>query len=47
MDTCVLYDQCAFLKKWPGIPVGNEEGEIISAALGERRRSCSPTTACW
>ena len=27
MDTCVLYGQCAFLGKWPGIPVGNEEGE--------------------
>lgn len=37
MDTCVLYDQCAFLAKWPGIPVGNEEGEIISAALGDRK----------
>ncbi|AOY96513.1 aldolase [Cupriavidus sp. USMAA2-4] len=37
MDTCVLYDDCAFLKKWPGVPVGNEEGEIISAALGSKR----------
>src|SRR5690606_31306358 len=37
MDTCVLYGQCAFLKKWPGIPVGNEEGEIISKALGDKK----------
>lgn len=37
MDTCVLYGQCAFLKKWPGIPVGNEEGEIITAALGGKK----------
>lgn len=37
MDTCVLYDQVAFLKKWPGIPVGNEEGEIISKALGDKK----------
>jgi L-fuculose-phosphate aldolase len=37
MDTCVLYGQVAFLKKWPGIPVGNEEGEIISAALGDKK----------
>lgn len=37
MDTCVLYDQVAFLKQWPGIPVGNEEGEIISAALGDKK----------
>ncbi|AJK46917.1 aldolase [Burkholderia plantarii] len=37
MDTCPLYDDCAFLEKWPGVPVGNEEGEIISAALGGKR----------
>lgn len=37
MDTCVLYGQCAFLKKWPGIPVGNEEGEIIATALGDKK----------
>lgn len=37
MDTCVLYGQCAFLKTWPGIPVGNEEGRIISEALGDKK----------
>ena len=37
MDTCPLYDDCAFLKDWPGVPVGNEEGEIISKALGSKR----------
>jgi L-fuculose-phosphate aldolase len=37
MDTCVMYGQCAFLKKWPGIPVGNEEGEMISTALGDKK----------
>jgi L-fuculose-phosphate aldolase len=37
MDACVLYGQCAFLPKWPGIPVGNEEGEIISKALGDKK----------
>lgn len=37
MDMCPLFDDCAFLKEWPGIPVGNEEGEIISKALGEKR----------
>lgn len=37
MDTAPLYDDCAFLKDWPGVPVGNEEGEIISAALGDKR----------
>lgn len=37
MDIAPLYDDCAFLPDWPGVPVGNEEGEIISAALGEKR----------
>jgi len=26
MDIAPLYDDCAFLKDWPGVPVGNEEG---------------------
>lgn len=37
MDTCPLYEDCAFLEDWPGVPVGNEEGEIISKALGDKR----------
>jgi L-fuculose-phosphate aldolase len=37
MDMCPLYDDCAFLEQWPGVPVGNEEGEIISKALGTKR----------
>ncbi|MFJ4652675.1 aldolase [Nocardia sp. NPDC088792] len=37
MDIAPLYDDCAFLPDWPGVPVGNEEGEIISAALGGKR----------
>ncbi|GAB2509223.1 aldolase [Nocardia heshunensis] len=37
MDLAPLYDDCAFLADWPGVPVGNEEGEIISAALGDKR----------
>ncbi|MDH6576165.1 aldolase [Kitasatospora sp. MAP5-34] len=37
MDLSPLYDDCAFLADWPGIPVGNEEGELITAALGEKR----------
>jgi len=36
MDNCVLYDDVAFLPKWPGVPVGNEEGELISAAIGNK-----------
>tara|TARA_R110002073_G_scaffold336529_1_gene534764 strand:- start:1085 stop:1870 length:786 start_codon:yes stop_codon:yes gene_type:complete len=37
MDNCVLYDDVAFLPKWPGVPVGNEEGEMISSAIGNKR----------
>lgn len=37
MDNCVLYDDVAFVPKWPGVPVGNEEGELISGALGSKR----------
>lgn len=37
MDIAPLYDDCAFLPDWPGVPVGNEEGEIITAALGEKK----------
>lgn len=37
MDTCILYDDVAFVPKWPGVPVGNEEGELISRGLGSKR----------
>jgi L-fuculose-phosphate aldolase len=37
MDLCPLHDDCAFLPTWPGVPVGNEEGEIIATALGDKR----------
>ncbi|HXE18842.1 aldolase [Castellaniella sp. UC4442_H9] len=37
MDTCVLHDEVAFVEKWPGIPVGNGEGKLISAALANKK----------
>ncbi len=37
MDACMLYDDVAFLPRWPGVPVGNEEGESITRALGQKR----------
>jgi L-fuculose-phosphate aldolase len=37
MDTCVLYENCAYLADWPGVPIGDEEGEIISNALGDKQ----------
>ena len=36
MDTAGLYDDVAHLATWPGIPFGDEEGELISAALGAK-----------
>ena len=37
MDNCVLYDNVAFLPTWPGVPVGNNEGELISQAIGDKK----------
>jgi len=37
MDTSGLYDDCSFVADWPGVPVGNEEGQLISNALGNNR----------
>jgi L-fuculose-phosphate aldolase len=36
MDTCLLYESCAYLPDWPGVPIGDEEGRIISTALGDK-----------
>jgi L-fuculose-phosphate aldolase len=33
MDSAMLYG-CAHLAEWPGVPVADDEGRIISAALG-------------
>lgn len=37
MDSTMFYDDCAFLPEWPGVPLANEEGRIISEALGSKR----------
>jgi L-fuculose-phosphate aldolase len=37
MDSCMLYNDVAFLDEWPGVPVGNEEGALISGCLGSKR----------
>ncbi|MBL94579.1 MAG: Decarboxylase NovR [Alphaproteobacteria bacterium MarineAlpha3_Bin5] len=36
MDTAMFYDDCAWLQEWPGPPIGDEEGELISRALGDK-----------
>lgn len=37
MDATPFADDCAFLAEWPGLPTGDEEGEIIARALGTKR----------
>jgi L-fuculose-phosphate aldolase len=36
MDATPLFDDCAFLAEWPGLPIGDDEGRIISEAMGDR-----------
>jgi L-fuculose-phosphate aldolase len=37
MDSMMFYEDCAYLETWPGVPVANEEGELIAEALGKKR----------
>lgn len=37
MDTMPLFDDVAWLPKWPGVPFGDEEGRLITDALGDKR----------
>jgi L-fuculose-phosphate aldolase len=36
-DSCVLQGEVGFLPLWPGLPLGNTEGEIIAAALAGKK----------
>ena len=37
MDAAMFYNECGHLKDWPGVPVANEEGRLISEALKDYR----------
>jgi L-fuculose-phosphate aldolase len=37
MDAMTFYEDCAWLEEWPGVPLANEEGELIANALGQKR----------
>ncbi len=37
MDAMMFYEDCAWLENWPGVPLANEEGRVISEALGQKR----------
>ncbi len=39
MDAMPVYGQCAFVADWPGVPVGNSEGELIAGALGKTNKT--------
>lgn len=34
MDQTPFFDDCAFLAEWPGLPIADDEGRIITEALG-------------
>lgn len=37
MDSTPFYNNCAYLPDWPGLPIADNEGEIIAGALGHRK----------
>ncbi|WP_208620111.1 class II aldolase/adducin family protein, partial [Brucella grignonensis] len=37
MDMTPFHDDCAFLCEWPGVPIADQEGVVISKALGQKR----------
>ncbi len=37
MDTSLFHEDCAWLPVWPGTPIGDDEGRIISEAIGDKR----------
>lgn len=37
MDTSLFHEDCAWLPVWPGTPIGDDEGKIISEAIGDKR----------
>lgn len=37
MDMTPFHDDCAFLAEWPGVPIADQEGVIISEAMGRKR----------
>lgn len=37
MDMTPFHNDCAFLSDWPGVPIADQEGVLISEALGSNR----------
>lgn len=36
MDMMMFHDDVAMLRHWPGVPLANEEGRLISEAIGDK-----------
>lgn len=36
MDSAMFYQDCAYLPEWPGVPLADEEGRLVSEALGNK-----------
>jgi len=36
MDQTPFFNDCAFLKEWPGLPIADDEGRIITEALEDK-----------
>ena len=37
MDMTPFYNDCAYLADWPGVPIADQEGVLISEAIGDKR----------
>src|SRR5690606_9656450 len=43
MDATPCLEDCAYLPEWPGLPIGDHEGQILSEALGDERANLPAT----
>ncbi|MEE2998626.1 MAG: class II aldolase/adducin family protein, partial [Pseudomonadota bacterium] len=34
--SAMFYQDCAYLPEWPGVPLADEEGRLVSEALGNK-----------
>ena len=46
MDACMFYEDCGFLDRWPGVPIGDEEGELIAGVLAGRKTAFLVNHGC-
>ena len=39
MDATPFHENCGYLEDWPGLPIGDDEGQAIASALGSKRKA--------